>query len=134
VLTAINANFPLLEQALAQFDARFTLRVLRSISAIRKSPHFLEALTQTISTTYSLQTDSESKALLLNAIGQVATANGAAKSKSGRAEELTEETFAYLAILVQVCMLEITDIPVSNILRRSIYLITKNTPTAQSSP
>ncbi|KAI9827082.1 MAG: 26S proteasome non-ATPase regulatory subunit [Phylliscum demangeonii] len=32
----IKANFPLLERAVAQFDARFSLRALRSISSIRK--------------------------------------------------------------------------------------------------
>ncbi|KAK2741364.1 26S proteasome non-ATPase regulatory subunit [Myotisia sp. PD_48] len=34
--TDIKANFVLLERAVAHFDARFTLRVLRSISSIRK--------------------------------------------------------------------------------------------------
>jgi len=34
--TAIRANFSLLERAVAQFDSRFTLRALRSISGLRK--------------------------------------------------------------------------------------------------
>lgn len=39
----IKANFALLQQAVSQFDARFTLRVLRSISSVRKhlSPELL---------------------------------------------------------------------------------------------
>ena len=46
------ANFALLERAVAQFDARFSLRVLRSISSVRKhlSP---DLLAQVITETYS---------------------------------------------------------------------------------
>lgn len=32
----IRAQFPLLERAVAQFDTRFTLRAIRSISSLRK--------------------------------------------------------------------------------------------------
>ncbi|KAM0805505.1 proteasome regulatory subunit C-terminal-domain-containing protein [Usnea florida] len=48
----IKANFTLLDRAVAQFDARFTLRVLRSISSIRKhlSP---DLLAQVITETYT---------------------------------------------------------------------------------
>lgn len=35
-VTEIRSNFALLERAVAQFDARFTLRALRSISSLRK--------------------------------------------------------------------------------------------------
>ena len=47
----IKANFVLLERAVSQFDARFTLRVLRSISSVRKhlSP---DLLAQVITETY----------------------------------------------------------------------------------
>lgn len=50
--TDIKANFALLEQAVSQFDARFTLRVLRSMSSVRKhlSP---DLLAQVITETYS---------------------------------------------------------------------------------
>ena len=48
----VKANFALLERAVAQFDARFTLRVLRSISSIRK--HLSQdLLTQVITETYN---------------------------------------------------------------------------------
>lgn len=48
----IKANFALLERAVAQFDARFTLRVLRSMSSVRKnlSP---DLLAQVITETYT---------------------------------------------------------------------------------
>ena len=52
VISDIKANFTLLERAVAQFDARFTLRVLRSISSIRK--HLSQdLLAQVITETYS---------------------------------------------------------------------------------
>lgn len=48
----IKANFTLLERAVTQFDARFTLRVLRSMSSVRK---FLSSdlLAQVITETYT---------------------------------------------------------------------------------
>ena len=54
VLSDIKLNFALLERAVSQFDARFTLRVLRSISSIRKhiSPDLLaHVITETYSAT-----------------------------------------------------------------------------------
>jgi 26S proteasome regulatory subunit N3 len=48
---AIEANFVLLERAVSQFDPRFTLRVLRSISSVRKHLS-AEVLAQVISNTY----------------------------------------------------------------------------------
>ena len=58
----IKANFALLERAVAQFDARFTLRVLRSISSIRK--HLSQdLLAQVITETYT-STSSVAKTLL----------------------------------------------------------------------
>jgi 26S proteasome regulatory subunit N3 len=49
--TAIKANFGFLERAVSQFDPRFTLRVLRSISSIRKHLS-ADVLAQIISDTY----------------------------------------------------------------------------------
>jgi 26S proteasome regulatory subunit N3 len=49
--TAIKANFGLLERAVTQFDPRFTLRVLRSISSIRKHLS-ADVLAHIISDTY----------------------------------------------------------------------------------
>ncbi|KAI9682763.1 MAG: 26S proteasome non-ATPase regulatory subunit [Trizodia sp. TS-e1964] len=65
VLKAVNdikGNFALLERAVALFDARFTLRVLRSISSIRKrlTP---EILAQVITDIYP-STNATAKALL----------------------------------------------------------------------
>lgn len=58
----VKANFALLERAVAQFDARFTLRVLRSISSIRK--HLApDLLAQVITETYT-STSSVAKTLL----------------------------------------------------------------------
>ncbi|KAI9799201.1 MAG: hypothetical protein M1825_004844 [Sarcosagium campestre] len=50
----IKSSFPLLERAVAQFDARFSLRALRSISSIRKrlTPNILaRAITETYPST-----------------------------------------------------------------------------------
>jgi 26S proteasome regulatory subunit N3 len=49
---AIKANFSLLERAVSQFDPRFTLRVLRSISSIRKQLS-ADMLAQVISDIYA---------------------------------------------------------------------------------
>ncbi|KAI9816547.1 MAG: 26S proteasome non-ATPase regulatory subunit [Pycnora praestabilis] len=67
VISDIKGNFTLLERAVAQFDARFTLRVLRSISSIRKhvTP---DILAQVITETYQ-STDPTAKTLLA-AIGK----------------------------------------------------------------
>ena len=58
----IKGNFVLLEQAVSQFDARFTLRVLRSMSSVRKhlSP---DVLAQVITETYT-PSNTIAKALL----------------------------------------------------------------------
>ena len=52
IISDIKANFTLLERAVAQFDARFILRVLRSISSIR-TPLSQDLLAQVITETYS---------------------------------------------------------------------------------
>ncbi|KAK3384990.1 proteasome regulatory subunit C-terminal-domain-containing protein [Podospora didyma] len=73
VVQAINdikSNFALLDRAVALFDARFTLRALRSISSIRKrvTP---EILAQVISETYtSSSTNSHIAKQLLLAVGR----------------------------------------------------------------
>jgi len=99
------SNFALLEQAVGQFDGRFTLRVLRSISTTRKSPHFTEALTNAIANLYTSFPDAPSRSFLLTALGQnkIGTTNGDASHKAGSGEPLPE-AIVYLAILVQVCL------------------------------
>jgi 26S proteasome regulatory subunit N3 len=100
--SAITGNFALLEQAVAQFDGRFTLRVLRSISSVRKSKHMAEAISIAISHLYSGVGEVPSRQFLLTALGH--TQNGALNGdahKTGGSEPLPE-AFVYLAILVQV--------------------------------
>ena len=103
IAIAITANFTLLDQAVAQFDGRFTLRVLRSISSIRKNPHLHEALLSAISHLYSGHADTPSKRYLLAALGQgkSSSTNGDASHKTSGSEPLPE-AFVYLAVLVQV--------------------------------
>ncbi|KAF2152668.1 26S proteasome non-ATPase regulatory subunit 3 [Myriangium duriaei CBS 260.36] len=100
---AIVANFALLDQAVNQFDGRFTLRVLRSIPGTRKSPHFTEALSNAITHLYSSNTDSPAKKFLLTGLGAngAGVTNGDAAHKPSSGEPLPE-SFAYLAILVQI--------------------------------
>ena len=100
-MPAITANFALLEQAVSQFDGRFTLRVLRSISSTRKSPHFLESLTNAINTLYASQPDSPAKRFLTTALGQGKSGSANGDTKAGHGDA-SPEAFVYLAILVQV--------------------------------
>ncbi|KAI9881220.1 MAG: 26S proteasome non-ATPase regulatory subunit [Pleopsidium flavum] len=114
----IRANFALLERAVAQFDPRFTLRVLRSMSSVRKylSP---EVLAQVITGTYT-STSSVAKTLLA-AIGkegtsfeksqptsemEVDTDNKthpipATKAKD-TSKEILPEVDTYISVLVQI--------------------------------
>lgn len=114
----IKANFALLERAVAQFDARFTLRVLRSISSVRK---YLSSdlLAQIITETYS--STSPIAKTLLAALGKEDASFESLESVSemeidmqvkdkiqamGRGpsarKEILPEVDAYLSILVQV--------------------------------
>lgn len=107
----IKSNFTLLERAVAHFDPRFTLRVLRSISSMRK--HLTpEVLAEVIVETYS---DSSSTAsFLLEALGQTnAFENAPASSqmevdsdKKPIAKETLAEVDAYLSILVQIYLFD----------------------------
>lgn len=114
----IKANFTLLDRAVAQFDARFTLRVLRSISSIRKhlSP---DLLAQVITETYN-STSPVAKPLLAALGKEDASFEGpdassemdvdtGAKDKSqstGKsaavAKDVLPEVDTYLSILVQI--------------------------------
>ncbi|KAH0250380.1 hypothetical protein KCV00_g351, partial [Aureobasidium melanogenum] len=97
---SIIANFALLDQAVARFDGRFTLRVLRSISSMRKSPHLLDALSTAVASLYASHQDSPDKRFLESALQKTssAPANGNA-SKDG---DVLPESFVYLAVLIQV--------------------------------
>ncbi|KAL8938519.1 MAG: hypothetical protein Q9216_003849 [Gyalolechia sp. 2 TL-2023] len=109
----IKANYALIERAVTQFDARFTLRVLRSISSVRK---YLSSdlLAQVVTETYPA-TNSTAKALLA-AIGRENALFGPAdtssemeidsqkeKAKSTAVpKDIFPEVDFYLAILVQI--------------------------------
>lgn len=101
---AITANLALLQQAVAQFDARFTLRVLRSVPSMRKSPHIKEALTKAITALYTSTPDAPSKRFLESALNSAdkSVANGHAPPQL-QSSPILPESFVYLAVLVQVC-------------------------------
>jgi 26S proteasome regulatory subunit N3 len=121
VVQAINdikGNFALLDRAVALFDARFSLRALRSISSLRKrlTP---DILAQVVSETYqSGSSRAHITSQLLAAVGKgdvqlgrqsaemevdgepkASAKNGAAKKES---KEVLPEVDIFLAILVQV--------------------------------
>lgn len=110
--TDIKANYALLERAVSHFDARFTLRVLRSISSIRKNLSS-DLLAQVIIETYPAS--SQTAKALLAAIGEddasfeptepsemeIDSQKEKAKPTSPTKDILPEVDF-YLAILVQI--------------------------------
>ncbi|KAJ5192926.1 hypothetical protein N7449_009068 [Penicillium cf. viridicatum] len=107
----IKSNFTLLERAVAHFDPRFTLRVLRSISSMRK--HLTpEVLAEVIVETYSASSSTAS--FLLEALGQTnAFENSPASSqmevdsdKKPIPKETLAEVDAYLSILVQIYLFD----------------------------
>lgn len=84
----IRAQYPLLERAVAQFDTRFTLRAIRSISSLRKK------LSET--SIASLNAKKPVRELLAEAEKQLFKATEAKK-------ESIPEFNIYLGILLQVC-------------------------------
>ncbi|OKL63097.1 hypothetical protein UA08_02009 [Talaromyces atroroseus] len=101
----IRNNFGLLERAVTHFDSRFTLRVLRSISSMRRyiSP---DVLAEVIVDTYA--SSNPTAAFLLEAIGK-SDAFEAASSKMDvdsdkpkAFREILPEVDTYLSILVQI--------------------------------
>ncbi|KAI1760182.1 proteasome regulatory subunit C-terminal-domain-containing protein [Hypoxylon sp. FL1150] len=114
----IKSNFALLERAVTLFDARFTLRALRSISSLRKrlTP---DILAQVVAETFSPTSPAASVAKqLLVAIGKEDVALGRqsssemeidnepkASAKNGNKKEIKEvipEVDIFLSILTQV--------------------------------
>ncbi|KAE8412740.1 hypothetical protein BDV36DRAFT_287615 [Aspergillus pseudocaelatus] len=104
----IKTNFTLLERAVAHFDPRFTLRVLRSISSMRKhitSDVLAEVLVE------SYPPSSPTASFLLEAIGETGAFESAVasskmdveseKTKSS-SKEILPEIDTYLSILVQI--------------------------------
>jgi 26S proteasome regulatory subunit N3 len=106
----IKTNFTLLERAVAHFDPRFTLRVLRSISSMRK--HITpEVLAEVIVETYSSSNSTAS--FLLNALDQPNAFDNASSemevdSEKNKAapKEVLAEVDAYLSILVQIYLFD----------------------------
>ncbi|KAK0673710.1 PCI domain-containing protein [Cercophora samala] len=117
----IKSNFALLDRAVALFDARFTLRALRSVSSIRKrlTP---DVLAQVISETYTATSPgAEIAAGLLKAIGREEVQLGGkaggsemeidsepkAAGKNGvkkEQKEIIPEVDVFLGILTQVLL------------------------------
>lgn len=115
VVADIKSTFPLLERAVTLFDARFTLRALRSISSIRKrlSP---DILAQVIIETYP-PNSAVAKSLLVAIDREYATFKSNSKDmdvdfdskiKSGKKEpkEVIPEIDIFLGILIQIYLLD----------------------------
>lgn len=112
----IKANFSLLERAVVHFDPRFTLRVLRSISSMRK--HITpEVLAQVIVETYP--PSSLTASFLLQAIDQqgafesaLASSEMEVDSEKNKAssKEILPEVDTYLSILVQIHLYDMKQI------------------------
>ncbi|KAL9000899.1 MAG: hypothetical protein Q9169_000654 [Polycauliona sp. 2 TL-2023] len=119
----VKANYALLERAVTHFDARFTLRVLRSISSVRKHLSS-DLLAQVITETYSA-TNSTAKALLIAINQEGASFESAAtsadmepdsqkdKAKSTTAaKDILPEVDFYLAILVQIFLYDTENVEI----------------------
>ena len=101
-------NFALIRQAVEAFDSRFTLRALRSISTLRKSDKFAEAIVMGVRTAFPKPNMGARKVLeemLPESVTamQNGVAEGEKKEKERDADEQQlPEIWAYLGILVQV--------------------------------
>ncbi|KAJ5780948.1 hypothetical protein N7457_006108 [Penicillium paradoxum] len=107
----IKTNFTLLERAVAHFDPRFTLRVLRSISSMRK--HLTTGvLAEVIVETYPASNSTAS--FLLEALDQANAFENAPDSsqmevdseKKAAPKETIAEVDVYLSILVQIYLFD----------------------------
>ncbi|KMU84541.1 26S proteasome non-ATPase regulatory subunit 3 [Coccidioides immitis H538.4] len=118
-LTDIKNNFILLERAVMHFDPRFTLRVLRTISSMRKQLS-AELLAQVVVETYQ-RSDSRAS-FLLKALGKEAAFdavpndtsmdvdNGSKSPKSGIPKEIIPEIDIYLSILIQIYLYDTEEV------------------------
>ncbi|KAF5015178.1 hypothetical protein F66182_13582, partial [Fusarium sp. NRRL 66182] len=102
----IQNNFGLLERAVTHFDARFTLRVLRSISSMRKyiTP---DVLAEVIVDTYP--SSSHTAAFLLEPIGKLDAFETVDIDPPKGLRDLPEVD-TYLSILVQIYLYDQKDI------------------------
>ncbi|CAI6334630.1 unnamed protein product [Periconia digitata] len=110
----IRGNFTLLERAVTQFDSRFTLRALRSISSLRKR------LTDRVLCTVIVLTYSSSNAtgrVLMEAVGMdgeaiksvVAQYKEEIQQNKSNTKEPIPEIDVYIAILIQVYLYDQKD-------------------------
>jgi hypothetical protein len=134
----IRTSFVLLERAVAQFDTRFTLRALRSISSLRKR------LTDRVLSSVIVLTYSPSNAtarVLIEAIGMdgktiqdvVAQYREEIALNKGNAKEPIPEIDVYIAILIQVCVHACFLLGPSNPWCRCTYTTQKTSKRAPSS-
>ncbi|PGG97188.1 26S proteasome regulatory subunit N3 [Blastomyces parvus] len=111
-LSVIKSNFTLLERAVTHFDPRFTLRVLRSISSMRKQLS-ADLLAQAIVETY--QPSDSTASFLLAPIGKQSAFTDAAadasmdidsesrtSGKGSATRDVLPEVDIYLSILIQI--------------------------------
>lgn len=106
-LAVITNNFALINSAVQSFDSRFTLRALRSISTLRKSPTFAAAIAHAIRTAYPKASNRGRQILeellpseaVKEAASSTTTPNGDAFPQE---EQVHPEIWAYLGVLVQV--------------------------------
>jgi 26S proteasome regulatory subunit N3 len=107
----IRSNFALLERAVTQFDSRFALRALRSISSLRKR------LTDRVLCSVIILTYSPNNATARTFIEYIGMDGSAIQSvvsqykeevqaNKANAKEPIPEIDVYIAILIQVCICE----------------------------
>ncbi|KAK0932313.1 26S proteasome non-ATPase regulatory subunit [Friedmanniomyces endolithicus] len=106
----ITNNFNLINQAVDSFDARFTLRALRSIATIRKATDFPEALAFGIRTAFP-KPQNNARRVLEEMLPENVRSGGAQQNGGGEAngaavkeQDVVEiaEVWVYLGLLVQV--------------------------------
>ncbi|KAL4922167.1 hypothetical protein BDW62DRAFT_207919 [Aspergillus aurantiobrunneus] len=104
----IKTNFTLLERAVAHFDPRFTLRVLRSISSMRKqitSDVLAEVIVDSYpksSTTASFLLDAIDQACAFDDVGTSLKMEVDTDKTKSSSKEVLPEIDTYLSILVQI--------------------------------
>lgn len=100
-------NINLINQAVDNFDSRFTLRALRSISTLRKAPTFPDAIVLGIRTAYP-KASNRGRQILEELMPEKyqkqanGTAGAGAAASKEPEEQLHPEVWAYLGVLVQV--------------------------------
>ncbi|KJY02117.1 26s proteasome non-atpase regulatory subunit 3 like protein [Zymoseptoria brevis] len=104
-------NFALINSAVDSFDSRFTLRALRSISTLRKSSAFPEAIIHGIRTAYP-NASNRGRQILEELLPEKhrSAQNGSAAKNTATEEQVHPEIWAYLGVLVQVYLYDAGEI------------------------